>query len=132
MRYRPTVHYAGSPTMNGVAKRRNRTLKDMVRSMIYHSTLPESLWGEGLKNASYILNRVPTKAASKTPYELWMGKKPSLKHMHIWGCPAEARPYKPNEKKLESKTMSFYFVGYSDRSRGYKFYDLKIRSIFVT
>ncbi|KAK9690503.1 hypothetical protein RND81_09G132700 [Saponaria officinalis] len=80
----------GSPSMNGVAERRNRTLKDMVRSMISHSTLPVSLWGEVLKTAAYILNRVPTKAAAKTPYELWTGRKPSLKHLHIWGCPAEA------------------------------------------
>jgi len=35
---------SGSPSMNGVTKRRNMTLKDMVRSMIRHSTLPESLW----------------------------------------------------------------------------------------
>ncbi|RVW76802.1 Retrovirus-related Pol polyprotein from transposon TNT 1-94 [Vitis vinifera] len=74
----------GSPNMNGVAERRNRTLKDMVRSMISHSTLPEKLWGEILKTAAYILNRVPTKAAAKTPYELWTGRKPSLKHFHIW------------------------------------------------
>ena len=128
----PQYTMPGSPTMNGVAERRNRTLKDMVRSMICHSTLPESLWGEALKTAAYILNRVPTKAASKTPYELWTGKKPSLKHMHVWGCPAEARPYKPNEKKLDSKTVSCYFVGYAERSRGYKFYDPTIRSIFET
>ncbi|KAG8496840.1 hypothetical protein CXB51_008132 [Gossypium anomalum] len=75
--------------MNGVAERRNRTLKDMVRSMIAHSTLPESLWGEALKTAAYILNRVPNKAVAKTPYELWTGQKTSLKHFHIWGCPAE-------------------------------------------
>ena len=30
-------------SQNGVAERQNRTLKDMVRSMISHSTLPESL-----------------------------------------------------------------------------------------
>ena len=29
-------------------------------------------------NAVYILNRVPSKAVAKTPYELWTGKKPSL------------------------------------------------------
>jgi len=34
----------GLPSMNGVAERQNKTLKDMVRSMISHSTLPESLW----------------------------------------------------------------------------------------
>ncbi|KAL5545114.1 hypothetical protein UlMin_008898 [Ulmus minor] len=122
----------GSPSMNGVAERRNRTLKDMVRSMISHSTLPEKLWGEALKTAAYILNRVPTKAAAKTPYELWTGRKPSLKHFHIWGCPAEARPYKPHEKKFDSKTVSSYFIGYAERSRGFKFYDPAIRSIFET
>jgi len=31
----------------------------------------------------YILNRVPTKAATKILYELWTGRKPSLKHFHI-------------------------------------------------
>ena len=39
----PQYTMPGSPTMNGVAERRNRTLKNMVRSMICHSTLPESL-----------------------------------------------------------------------------------------
>lgn len=118
--------------MNGVSERRNRTLKDMVRSMISHSTLPEPLWGEALKTTAYILNRVPTKAAVKTPYELWTGKKPCLTHLRIWGCPAEARPYRPNEKKLDSKTVSSYFIGYSERSRGYKFYDPATKSIFET
>src|SRR3954465_11518152 len=122
----------GTPSMNGVSERRNRTLKDMMRSMISHSTLTESLWGEALKTAAYILNRVPTKAAAKTPYELWTGKRPSLNHFHIWGCPAEARPYRPNEKKLDPRTVSSYFIGYSERSRGYKFYDPKLKTIFET
>ena len=100
--------------MNGVSERRNYTLKDMVRSMISHSTLTESLWGEALKTAAYSLNRGPTKAATKTPYELWTGRKPSLNHLHIWGCPAEARPYRPHERKLDSKTVSSYFVGYAE------------------
>ncbi|KAL0368210.1 UNVERIFIED_CONTAM: Retrovirus-related Pol polyprotein from transposon TNT 1-94 [Sesamum calycinum] len=116
--------------MSGVAEKRNRTLKDMLRSMVSNSTLPESLWGEAPKTAVYILNRVPTKATNKTPYELWTGNKPSLKHLHIWGCPAEARPYRPNEKKLDSRSVSCYFVGYSERSRGYKFYSPTTKLIF--
>ena len=79
----PQYTMPGSPSMNGVAERRNRTLKDMVRSMICQSTLPVSLWGEVLKTATYLLNRVLTKATVKTPYELWTGHKPSLKHLHI-------------------------------------------------
>jgi len=39
----PQYTILGKPSMNGVVERRNRTLKDMVRSMTSHSTFPESL-----------------------------------------------------------------------------------------
>ncbi|KAL6311037.1 hypothetical protein AAG906_015922 [Vitis piasezkii] len=76
----------GSPDQNGVAERRNRTLLDMVRSMLSDSKLPKFLWTKALKTVVYILNRVPTKAVPKTPFELLKGWKPSLRHMHVWGC----------------------------------------------
>ena len=84
-----------------------------MRSLICHSTLSESRWEEALKTTTYIFNRVLTKATVKTPYELWTCKKPSLKHLHIWGCLAEARPYRPNKKKLYSIDVSYYFIRYS-------------------
>lgn len=70
---------SGSLDQNGVEKRRNRTLLDMVRSMLSNSNLPKSLWDEALKTIVYILNRVPTKVVPKTPFELWKGWKPSLR-----------------------------------------------------
>ncbi|KAL6328467.1 hypothetical protein AAG906_038342 [Vitis piasezkii] len=75
-----------------------------------------------LKTAMYTLNKVPSKAVPKTPFELWTGRKPSLRHIYIWGCPAEARIYNPHEKKLDSRTISGYFIGYPDKSKGYRFY----------
>ena len=66
----------GEPQQNGVAERRNRTLMDMVRSMISYFTLPLSLWMEALKTSIHILNRVPSKSVPKTPYELWTGRVP--------------------------------------------------------
>jgi hypothetical protein len=66
-----------------VAERRNRTLMDMVRSMISYSTLPVSLWMEALKTAIHILNRVPNKSVPKTPYEMWTGRVPSLRHLSV-------------------------------------------------
>jgi len=77
---------SSSPNQNGVTERRNRTLLDMVQSMLSNSNLPKSLWAEALNTTVYILNRVPTKAVPKTPFELFKGWKPSLKHMRIWGC----------------------------------------------
>ncbi|GJT04790.1 retrotransposon protein, putative, ty1-copia subclass [Tanacetum coccineum] len=54
-----------TPQLNGVAKRRNRILLDMVRSMMSRATLPISFWGYALETATHILNLVPTKRTVK-------------------------------------------------------------------
>ena len=87
-----------------------------------YSSVPESMWGEALRTAMYILNRVPSKSVSSTPFELWTSRKPSLRHLHIWGCPAEIRVFNPHEKKLDPRTISGYFIGYPEKSKGYRFY----------
>ena len=69
---------SSSPDQNGVVERRNRTLLDMVKSMLSSSKFPKFLWTEAFKIAVYILNRVPTKVVPKTPFELWKCWKPSL------------------------------------------------------
>lgn len=111
-----------SPEQNGVAERRNRTLMDMVRSMMNNFNLPSYLWGEALKTAMYILNRVPSKSVPKTPFEHWIGRKPSLNHFRVWGCPAEVRLFNPSEKKIDPRTVRCYFIGYPEHSKGYRFY----------
>ncbi|CAL8152916.1 unnamed protein product [Prunus armeniaca] len=112
----------GIPQQNGMAERRNRTLKDMVRSMFSKNDFPKSIWGEAIKTANYILNRVPSKFVPKTPLEIWTTIKPSLRHLHVWGCKVEARICNPQEKKLDPKTISCHFIGYLARSKGFIFY----------
>ena len=114
-----------NPQQNGVAERKNRTLLNMVRCMMCTTGLPKFLWGEALKTANYICNRTPSKAIEKTSFELWYGRKPSLFHCHVWGCQAEARIYNPKMSKLDEKSVSCYFIGYPDKSKGYKLYSAK-------
>ncbi|GJQ96985.1 retrovirus-related pol polyprotein from transposon TNT 1-94 [Tanacetum coccineum] len=70
-----------TPQHNGVFERRNRTLLDMVRSMINLTTLLLSFWDYALETATHILNLIPTKKVDKTPYELWYGKVPNLSYL---------------------------------------------------
>ena len=60
----------GTPQQNGVDERRNKTLMNIVRSMLANSNLPLFLCTKALKAAVHILNRVPSKSVTKTPYEL--------------------------------------------------------------
>jgi len=56
---------------------------EMVKSMINYKNVPLSLWMYAFKPGIYLLNRVPSKAIHKAPYELWIGMKASLRHLHI-------------------------------------------------
>ena len=68
----------GTPHRYGVSERRNRTLLDIVQSMMSLIDLPLSFWGYALETAALTLNRAPSKSIETTPYELWFGKKPKL------------------------------------------------------
>ncbi|RVW57957.1 Retrovirus-related Pol polyprotein from transposon TNT 1-94 [Vitis vinifera] len=54
----------------------------------------------------------------KKPNFIGHGWKPSLRHMHVWGCSSEVRIYNPQEKKLDPRTISGYFIGYAEKSKG--------------
>ncbi|KAJ9542291.1 hypothetical protein OSB04_028797 [Centaurea solstitialis] len=118
-----------TPQMNGVPERRNRTLLDMLRSMMCRSTLPMSFWGHALETAAHILNRAPTKSVEKTPYELWKGKKPNISFLRIWGC--EVYVKRPTSEKLKPKSDKCFFVGYPRTTVGYYFYNPEENKVFV-
>ncbi|TYK30724.1 gag/pol protein [Cucumis melo var. makuwa] len=119
-----------TPQQNGVSERRNRALLDMVRSMTSFAQLPDSFWGYALETTIYILNNVPSKSVSETPYELWKGRKGSLRHFRIWGCPSHVLVQNPN--KLEHRSKLCLFVGYPKESKGGLFYDPQENKVFVS
>ncbi|GJY38228.1 zinc finger, CCHC-type containing protein [Tanacetum coccineum] len=84
-----------TPQHNGVSDRRNRTLLDMVRSMMSQTTLPKSFWDYAFETAARILNMVPTKKVEKTPYE---------------------------PDKLEPRSIKCIFIGYPKETMRYSFY----------
>ncbi|KAH9671204.1 hypothetical protein KPL70_017270 [Citrus sinensis] len=120
----------GTPQQNGVAERRNRTLLDMMRSMLSYSSLPISFWGLALETAVYLLNLVPSKSVPKTPIELWSGRKPSLRHVRIWGSPAHV--LKPKADKMDSRSEVCMFVGYPKGTMGGLFYSPQDRKVIVS
>nr|GFA25611.1 zinc finger, CCHC-type [Tanacetum cinerariifolium] len=65
-----------TPQQNGVAKRKNKALKERVNSMLSYSGLSKGFWGEAMLTAYYLLNRVPNKRNKTTPYELCIEEDP--------------------------------------------------------
>ena len=125
----PQLTPPGTPQRNGVSERRNRTLLDMVRSMMSQSDLPLSFWGYALETAAFTLNRVPSKSVVKTPYEIWTGNVPSLSFLKIWGCEVYVKRFMSD--KLTPKSDNCFFVGYPNETLGYYFYNRSESKLFV-
>ena len=119
-----------TPQHNGVAERRNRTLLDMVRSMMGKADFPKSFWVYSLETVVYILNRVPSKSVEVTPYEIWTNKKPYLSYMKVWGCPAYVK--QTISVKLEAKSDKCLFIGYPKETMGYQFYNTLEQRLLVS
>ena len=122
-----------TPQQNGVAERKNRTLKDMINSMLNSSGLPHSFWGEALLSANFILNRIPFKSSNKSPYEFWKGRLPSYKMIKVWGCLAKVLIPLPKRTKLGPKTIDCIFIGFAHASAAYRFlvYKSEVHDIHV-
>jgi hypothetical protein len=130
-----TPHY--SPQSNGVAERKNRTLSDLVNAMLDTAGLSKVWWGEAVLTACHILNRVPMKNKEKTPYEEWIGRKPSLSYLRTWGCLAKVNVPINKKWKLGPKTVDCIFLGYAHHSIAYRFLvvksevpDMHVNSLF--
>ena len=81
--------------------------------------------GEALLNASHVLNRVPNRNKAQTPYEIWMGRKPSLSYLRTWGCLAKVNIPINKKRKLGPKIVDSIFIGYAQRSIAYIFLVVK-------
>ena len=121
-----------TPQQNGVAKRKNRSLKEMATCMLESKTLPPKFWAEAINCASYIQNRMPRKQLDGvTPFEAWGGHKPDVSHFKIFGSRAWARIRLDKSRALEPKIQELLFVGYSDFFRGYKLINMRTQKSFT-
>jgi transposase InsO family protein len=124
---------AYTPQQNGVSERKNRTLLNMVRSMLTSRNVPKNFWPEALVWSTHILNRSPTVSVKNmTPEECWSGFKPSIAHFRVFGCIAHVHTPENLRKKLDDRSSICVNLGLSDESKGYKLYNPTTKKIVVS
>jgi hypothetical protein len=93
---------------------------ERVRAMLLGAGLDQKLWAEAVVTANYIRNRSPTSKGSKTPWELFMGNKPDVSSMRVFGAKAYVLTPKHLRSKLDPVSQPGSFVGYSTTSKAYR------------
>ncbi|GJY24265.1 putative ribonuclease H-like domain-containing protein [Tanacetum coccineum] len=121
---------ARTPQQNGVAERKNRTLIEAARTMLADSLLPTVFWAEAVNTACYVLNRVlVTKPHNKTPYELIIGRAPSISFMRPFGCPVTILNTLDPLGKFDGKAEEGFLVGYSVNSKAFRVFNTETRKV---
>ena len=121
-----------TPQQNGVVERRNRTLLNMTRSMLKHMELPNYLWGEAVRHATYLINRAATRVIKTTPYELFKGRKPNIEHLRIFGCIGYAKVDSQHLKKLDNRSRQLVHLGTEPGSKAYRLLDPTTKRMVVS
>lgn len=121
-----TVPY--NPQMNGVAERMNRTLTEKARTILIDSNFDKEMWGEAIYFSAYTCNRSPTSSKSKTPIELWEGRKPNINNLKVFGSIAYRHVPPELRRKLDPKGEKLIMVGYAPNG-AYRLWDEEKRKI---
>ena len=66
------------------------------------------------------------------PIEAWSGRKPSVKHLKVFGYVCFAQVPKKRRTKLDETNEKCIFVGYSSMSKSYRLYNLKTKKIIIS
>nr|GEV47681.1 ribonuclease H-like domain-containing protein [Tanacetum cinerariifolium] len=103
-----------TPQQNGIVRRKNRTLIKAARAMLADSLLPILFWAEAVNTACYVQNKVlVTKPQNQTPYELLLGRTPSIGFMRPFGCPVTIFNTLYPLGKFYGEADEGFLVGYS-------------------
>jgi hypothetical protein len=78
-----------------------------------------------LLTSCHVLNIVPMKNKEKTPYEEWIGRKPSLSYLCTWACLVKVNVPINKKRKLSPKIVDCVLLGYAHHSIAYRFLVIK-------
>ena len=130
LRHLTTPYY---PQQHGVVERQNRTVVEMTRSLLKEKNMPSMFWGEAVRHAVYILNRVPTRVLKgETPYEAWNGDKPNLGFVKIFGCIAHMKVPREYVQKLDDRRKRMVYLGNEPGSKAHRLFDPLTRRLNVS
>lgn len=121
-----------TPHQNGIVERKHRHLLEVARALKIQSSLTDIYWGDCVLTSCYIINRLPTTSLSfETPYERLYYKVPSLSHFRTFDCLCFGKKIIPQHKFM-SRYVKSVFMGYSSTQKGYKFFNLQTRQMYIS
>ncbi|CAI7839597.1 unnamed protein product [Closterium sp. NIES-53] len=133
IRHSLTMSY--SPAMNGIAERANRTITETARGLLIEAGLPDYFWPDGVRSACVAKNRALTHVGADkwVPYVEWIGKKPKVDMLRVFGCMCMALvPKHLRHNKLGAKATWVVHLSMAQNSKGWLLWDPFTKKFLVS
>ncbi|KAJ0808584.1 putative RNA-directed DNA polymerase [Helianthus annuus] len=117
---------------NGFVERRHRHVVETGLTLLAQSGVPSRFWHFAFDTVVYLINRMPSRTASNvSSFELIFSRPPDFSFLRVFGCQCypHIRPY--NQHKMEFRSLSCVFLGYSPVHHGYRCLDTTADRIYI-
>jgi len=105
-------------------------IQEMARVMIHSKNLAQHFWGEVANTTCHIINKVYLRPeTNKTPYEIWRGKKPTIKYFRIFGSKCYILRDNENLGRFDPKSDEGILLGYSTNNPTYKVFNKRVETM---
>ncbi|CAI7899357.1 unnamed protein product [Closterium sp. NIES-53] len=124
-----------SPAMNGIAERANRTITETAHGLLIEAGLPEYFWPDAVRSACVAKNRALTHVGADkwVPYVEWIGRKPKVDMLQVFGCMCMALvPKHLRHNKLGAKAIWAVHLGMAQNSKGWLLWDPFTKKFLVS
>jgi GAG-pre-integrase domain len=122
-----------TPKQNGLAERKHRHIVELGLAYLFHASIPLQLWDLIFESVVYVINRLPSMSIGAiSPFQKLFSQKPDYIMLHPLSCTCFPllRPY--TQHKLEPRSDSCVFLGYSSIHKGYYCYHLPSNRLYVS
>ena len=122
-----------SSPQNGKAEHIIRSTNNVVRSLLFQTSLPPSFLVEALQTTTYLINILPTQTLQKsTPHLALFGKAPTYDHLRVFSCKCYPNLSSTAPHKLSPRSTLCVFLGYSVHHKRYHCLGLSSNRLIIS
>ncbi len=109
-----------TPEYNGLVEKRLHLITQTAKILLHQSGLPQFLWAEATRLATYLINRQPTKhLGNVSPYKAWTDHPPDLSNLHIFEAKGQVLVEGKHLSKFEKRIALMTYLGLAISNQGY-------------